>query len=308
MPTTSGAKRRRACARAIRRQWALNQTTGGHTPSPPSSPHHPTGIPLPLQMDDERRAHLRADLDAHYACLYGLTRDEPRYILDPADVYGPDFPAKRSASSRKRKSSSTASTARSASSRCLGIGRTANRARGADFSNQGQLSAISRQPLSPSIIRRAAPQQSRNRPKRSRSYYAGAKPAPKRQSCQAPLADPTIATSGSFGEQVKTHGRACQAIDCRRPSSWSPFYKTKQNAISLDGHTTALQTRGGEDTTVAAALAAFLRDHPDHPSCKDAVNVLQHRQQSHETDRHEGSGKPFDLNMNISNRSMNRDH
>jgi hypothetical protein len=30
-----------------------------------------------------------------YPChgkLYGLTRDELRYILDPKDVYGPDFP------------------------------------------------------------------------------------------------------------------------------------------------------------------------------------------------------------------------
>jgi hypothetical protein len=26
------------------------------------------------------------------AWLYGLTRDELRYILDPAGVYGPDFP------------------------------------------------------------------------------------------------------------------------------------------------------------------------------------------------------------------------
>jgi hypothetical protein len=31
-------------------------------------------------------------LDACYARVYGLTRDELRYILDPADVYGPDFP------------------------------------------------------------------------------------------------------------------------------------------------------------------------------------------------------------------------
>jgi hypothetical protein len=35
---------------------------------------------------------LRAELDAYYAALYGLTRDELRCILDPADVYGPDFP------------------------------------------------------------------------------------------------------------------------------------------------------------------------------------------------------------------------
>jgi hypothetical protein len=31
-------------------------------------------------------------LDAYYAKLYGLTRDELRYILDPQDVYGLDFP------------------------------------------------------------------------------------------------------------------------------------------------------------------------------------------------------------------------
>ena len=29
----------------------------------------------------------------YYARLYGLTRDELRYILDPKDVYGPDFPS-----------------------------------------------------------------------------------------------------------------------------------------------------------------------------------------------------------------------
>jgi hypothetical protein len=36
------------------------------------------------------RAHarLRAELDAWYARAYGLTRDELRYILDPADVKG----------------------------------------------------------------------------------------------------------------------------------------------------------------------------------------------------------------------------
>jgi hypothetical protein len=34
---------------------------------------------------------LRAELDAWFACAYGLTRGELRYILDPADVHGPDF-------------------------------------------------------------------------------------------------------------------------------------------------------------------------------------------------------------------------
>ena len=39
-----------------------------------------------------RQVHLRTELDAYYARLYGLSRDELRYILDPKDVYGPDFP------------------------------------------------------------------------------------------------------------------------------------------------------------------------------------------------------------------------
>ena len=41
-----------------------------------------------------RRAKLRAELDAYYARLYGLTRDELRYTLriDPKEVHGEDFP------------------------------------------------------------------------------------------------------------------------------------------------------------------------------------------------------------------------
>ena len=46
----------------------------------------------PFIWNEDRRAILRAELDAYYAYLYGLTRDELRYILDPSDVYGPDFP------------------------------------------------------------------------------------------------------------------------------------------------------------------------------------------------------------------------
>jgi hypothetical protein len=47
----------------------------------------------PFIWNETRRAVLRAELDAYYAKLYGLTRDELRYILDPADVYGEDFPS-----------------------------------------------------------------------------------------------------------------------------------------------------------------------------------------------------------------------
>ncbi|WP_414548516.1 Eco57I restriction-modification methylase domain-containing protein [Anabaena sp. CCY 0017] len=47
----------------------------------------------PFKWNHNKRALLRAELDAYYAKLYGLTRDELRYILDPADIYGEDFPS-----------------------------------------------------------------------------------------------------------------------------------------------------------------------------------------------------------------------
>ena len=47
----------------------------------------------PFTWDEDRRALLRAELDAFYARAYGLDRDELRYILDPADVKGPDYPS-----------------------------------------------------------------------------------------------------------------------------------------------------------------------------------------------------------------------
>jgi hypothetical protein len=50
-----------------------------------------TGPPFP--WDEDRRALLRAELDAKIAKLYGLTRDELRYILDPADIYGATYPS-----------------------------------------------------------------------------------------------------------------------------------------------------------------------------------------------------------------------
>jgi hypothetical protein len=47
----------------------------------------------PFAWDEDRRALLRAELDAFYAKKYGLSRDELRYVLDPADVLGPDYPS-----------------------------------------------------------------------------------------------------------------------------------------------------------------------------------------------------------------------
>ena len=49
-----------------------------------------------LESDSGNPRHpeeIRAELDAFYAHLYGLSRDELRYILDPADVMGPDYPS-----------------------------------------------------------------------------------------------------------------------------------------------------------------------------------------------------------------------
>jgi hypothetical protein len=47
----------------------------------------------PFAFNPDRRAILRAELDAYYARLYGLTHDELRYVLDPADVMGEDYPS-----------------------------------------------------------------------------------------------------------------------------------------------------------------------------------------------------------------------
>lgn len=47
----------------------------------------------PFIFDPERRAVIRAELDAWYARAYSLARDELRYILDPADVMGADYPS-----------------------------------------------------------------------------------------------------------------------------------------------------------------------------------------------------------------------
>jgi hypothetical protein len=45
------------------------------------------GFPLPpFPWNPERRAQIQAELDTYYAYLYGLSRKQLRYILDPADL------------------------------------------------------------------------------------------------------------------------------------------------------------------------------------------------------------------------------
>jgi hypothetical protein len=78
---------------AIRQQWEANRAaTGGVAPAPPDwlplygiDPAAPCPLP-PFRWDKGWRAVLRAELDAYYARLYGLTRKQLRYILDPADL------------------------------------------------------------------------------------------------------------------------------------------------------------------------------------------------------------------------------
>ena len=64
---------------------------GKKPPRPPFAARHSPLTPFPF--DPNRRAILRAELDAWYAKRYGLTRDELRYILDPADIMGEDYPS-----------------------------------------------------------------------------------------------------------------------------------------------------------------------------------------------------------------------
>lgn len=52
------------------------------------------GLPWTSEiLTNGQREVVRAELDAYYAKLYGLTRDELRYILDPADIMGEDYPS-----------------------------------------------------------------------------------------------------------------------------------------------------------------------------------------------------------------------
>jgi hypothetical protein len=55
----------------------------------PSATHHGQ----PFIFNELRRAELRAELDAYYARLYGLSREELCYILDPESVKGPGYPS-----------------------------------------------------------------------------------------------------------------------------------------------------------------------------------------------------------------------
>ena len=70
---------------------ALELTYTSHSMWPWAEDLGHTGAPF--GFDPDRRAHLRAELDAFFARKYGLSRDELRYILDPADTHGENYPS-----------------------------------------------------------------------------------------------------------------------------------------------------------------------------------------------------------------------
>jgi hypothetical protein len=69
--------------RAAIRAWVAGARL--HSDSPPDWAEGPYPF-HPFVWNEERRALLRAELDAYYARLYGLNRKQLRYILDPQDL------------------------------------------------------------------------------------------------------------------------------------------------------------------------------------------------------------------------------
>jgi len=65
----------------LAQQWEANRAAT--SPLRPRPPAPLPGFPYPpFTWDEERRAQLRAELDALYAHLYGLSREEVEYILE----------------------------------------------------------------------------------------------------------------------------------------------------------------------------------------------------------------------------------
>jgi len=77
--------------RDLLRKNVLELTYTSHSMRPWAEDLGYTGSPF--TFDPDRRAQLRAQLDAFFAKKYGLTRDELRYVLDPHDVKGSDYPS-----------------------------------------------------------------------------------------------------------------------------------------------------------------------------------------------------------------------
>ena len=48
---------------------------------------------MPFEWNELERKALMSDIDAFYFRAYGFDRDEVRYVIDPADVMGPEYPS-----------------------------------------------------------------------------------------------------------------------------------------------------------------------------------------------------------------------
>lgn len=74
--------------------WVENQNKNRSISDPNiRSQNDKHGCPLPpFRWDENRRARIKAELDAVYARHYGLTTEEITYILDPSDIHGVEFP------------------------------------------------------------------------------------------------------------------------------------------------------------------------------------------------------------------------
>jgi hypothetical protein len=82
--------------RALLEQWEANRLkTGGHETTPPGWYVERKNLwPLPpFKWKASRRAALRAELDAYYARLYKLNLQDLRFILDPQEALGLDYPS-----------------------------------------------------------------------------------------------------------------------------------------------------------------------------------------------------------------------
>lgn len=81
---------------SIRKNWYLNHKKLGDNSNIDLS--DPMNISMeigfsPFIWDEERRMELQSDLDAFFAKLYGLNRNELEFILDPSTELGEDYPS-----------------------------------------------------------------------------------------------------------------------------------------------------------------------------------------------------------------------
>ncbi|ARS40724.1 hypothetical protein CA265_14090 [Sphingobacteriaceae bacterium GW460-11-11-14-LB5] len=77
----------------VEQQWEDNRSFGDQKLMSEENESLINGCPLPpFIWNEQRRAVLKAEIDVIYAKIYGLSQRELKYVVDPQDVYGADFP------------------------------------------------------------------------------------------------------------------------------------------------------------------------------------------------------------------------